>query len=133
MYAVNSLGALRAIDSKNELLVGESVFTGSVADFIIEGQNADNTRKAKAEAVANITVTTSTGKVFDGDEKSQARMMSALTAADTLRQTETTWILADTTGRMSLEERKALITITELKEAQALSIVALGKILGAID
>jgi hypothetical protein len=87
----------------------------------------------KAEALANITVTTRSGKVFDGDEKSQARMMASLTAANTLHQTETTWILADTTGTMTVEERKALITIDELKEAQALSIVALGKILGAID
>jgi len=87
----------------------------------------------KAEALANITVEISSGKVFDGHEKSQARMMSALTAANTLNQTETTWILADTTGSMTLDERKALITIDELKEAQALSIVALGKIIGAID
>jgi hypothetical protein len=87
----------------------------------------------KAEALANITVTTTSGKVFDGDEKSQARMMASLTAANTLNQSETTWILADTTGSMTVEERKALITIDELKEAQALSIVALGKILGAID
>jgi hypothetical protein len=87
----------------------------------------------KAEALANITVKTTSGKVFDGDEKSQARMMASLTAANTLNQTETTWILADTTGSMTVEERKALITIDELKEAQALSIVALGKILGAID
>jgi hypothetical protein len=87
----------------------------------------------KAEALVNITVTTRSGKVFDGDEKSQARMLSALTASTTLNQTETTWILADTSGSMTVEERKALITIDELKEAQALSILALGKIIGAVD
>lgn len=78
-------------------------------------------RQAKQLALDSITVTTSTGKVFDGRDKDQARMLSAIQASTSLGATTTMWKLNDNT---TVE-----ITLDELKEAQALSIQALGNIL----
>jgi len=63
-------------------------------------------KAARADQIAAITVTTSGGNVFDGDERSQDRMSRALAAmddADTLP-----WVLADNSvavvGRSELRE-----------------------------
>ena len=72
----------------------------------------------REELVAAITVTTNSGKVFDGDETSQRRMASAITAmdeADTI-----TWVLADNTV--------ATVTRVELREALRLAGAAMAEI-----
>jgi len=76
----------------------------------------------KAEALANITVTTRSGKVFDGDESARNNMLSAIAVADFLGKTEADWKLADNTIET--------ITLVELKEALALSIQKVGEIIG---
>lgn len=66
--------------------------------------------------VSRIKVTTSTGKVFDGDETSQNRMTRAITV---LRETElpsTLWTLTDNT--------QADVTLAEFIEALALASAA---------
>lgn len=74
-------------------------------------------RKAeRAAAVAAIVVTTASGKTFDGDEDSQARMSRALQVALITGQTETTWVLANNVP--------TLINLDELREALALSMQA---------
>jgi hypothetical protein len=78
-------------------------------------------KQAKELALASITVTTQSGKVFDGRDIDQQRMVSAIISADVVGLTETYWKLADN----SVE----LITLNELKEALALSIQALGAII----
>ena len=78
-------------------------------------------KQAKELALASITVTTQSGKVFDGRDIDQQRMVSAIISADAVGLTETYWKLADN----SVE----LITLDELKEALALSIQALGVII----
>lgn len=68
-------------------------------------------KAARATEVAAITVTTTTGKTFDGDEKSQDRMARAVA---TMEDTETIlWVLADNTP--------ATVTRAELREALRLA------------
>ena len=64
-------------------------------------------------SVNNIKVTTTSGKVFDGNETSQDRMVRAINIASISGQTETQWKLADNTIVM--------VTLDELKEALTLA------------
>ena len=76
-------------------------------------------KAAKELALNSITVTVN-GKVFDGNETARGNMLSAILSAEIIGKTEDTWKLADNTS--------AVITITELKEALALSIQEVGRI-----
>ena len=78
-------------------------------------------KQAKELALASIKVTTTSGKVFDGRDIDQQRMVSAIMSADVVGVTSTQWKLADNTV--------ATVTLVELKEALALSIQALGVII----
>jgi hypothetical protein len=75
----------------------------------------------KVKALNSITVTTSTGKVFDGNESARSNMLSALQAAEFLNQTEAGWKLADNSVEM--------VAVDELKEALVLSIQRAGEII----
>jgi hypothetical protein len=78
-------------------------------------------KQAKELALNSIKVTTQSGKVFDGRDIDQQRMVSAIMSADVVGITETYWKLADNSV--------AMVTLDELKEALALSIQALGVII----
>jgi len=78
-------------------------------------------KATKQTALANITVTTTNGNTFDGDDTARSDMMSAITSADTLAMTETSWKLSDNSW--------ATVDIAEMREALALSIQAKGSIL----
>jgi hypothetical protein len=78
-------------------------------------------KQAKELALDSITVTTQSGKVFDGKDLDQQRMVSAIMSADVVGITETYWKLADNSV--------AMVTLLELKEALSLSIQALGVII----
>ena len=78
-------------------------------------------KQAKELALNSITVTTQSGKVFDGRDVDQQRMVSAILSADVVGMTETYWKLADNSV--------AMVTLLELKEALSLSIQALGIII----
>ena len=71
-------------------------------------------------SVNNIKVTTTSGKVFDGNETSQDRMVRAINIASISGQTETQWKLADNTIVM--------VTLDELKEALMLAGQEMSKI-----
>lgn len=70
------------------------------------------TKAERAAAVEQITVTTASGKTFDGDETSQGRMARAVTALDPGQTT--LWILADNTPDLA-------VTREELREALRLA------------
>lgn len=72
-------------------------------------------------AIDNVIVTTTAGNKFNGEDKSQGRMTSALLAAAVLGKTEEEWKMADDTIK--------LISIDELKEALALSILEVGRLI----
>ena len=67
----------------------------------------------RADSVARIKVTVSTGKTFDGDESSQTRMARAIIGMQTAEATTITWTLEDN----SVVE----VTLDELKEALVLA------------
>jgi len=87
----------------------------------LQAQLLAEAKQAKQLALNSITVTTTSGKVFDGRDIDQQRMMSAIMSADVVGITETYWKLADNSVVM--------VTLVELKEALALSIQALGAII----
>ena len=66
----------------------------------------------REQLVAELDVTTSTGKVFDGDEKSQDRMLRAISIANINGQTETQWKMADNSVQtVTLEELQEALTL----------------------
>jgi hypothetical protein len=79
---------------------------------------------SKAEQLATITVTTQSGKIFDGNETARTDILSALTTGELIGATSTNWKLADNTV--------AIVTRDELLEALALAIQEKGRIVGAI-
>lgn len=70
-------------------------------------------KAARDAAVRAITVTTASGKQFDGDEASQTRMARAIVAMQAVNATSTLWVLADNTS--------ATVTPAELAEALVLA------------
>ena len=78
---------------------------------IKEEIEASNKKKIRDDLVSKIVVTVSTGKVFDGDEKSQSRLVRAVAVGEP--NDKTMWKLADNT----LQE----VTYEELKEAALLA------------
>ncbi len=90
---------------------------GAVAEYVAPvktaGQLRAEAKVARTAAVAAITVTTSTGKVFDGDERSQERMTRAVMISQLTGLTSTTWTLADNSI--------ATVTLAEMVEALALA------------
>ena len=80
-------------------------------------------KQAKLEALATLTVTTTAGNEFDGDDVARSDMMAAKQASEILGITSSNWKLADNSWK--------LIELSELKEALALAIQAKGNILGS--
>ena len=85
----------------------------------LEAQTKIELKAAKELALNSITVTVN-GNSFDGNETARGNMSSAILSAEVIGKTEDTWKLADNTS--------AVITIVELKEALALSIQEVGRI-----
>ena len=86
----------------------------------VEAQAKAELKAAKTYTLNSITVTTTNGNTFDGNETARGNMTSAILSAEVIGKTEDTWKLADNTS--------AVITIVELKEALALSIQEVGRI-----
>lgn len=78
-------------------------------------------KKSDRQAIVDaITVETSTGKVFDGNEDAQSRMSRAIQAAQIASIPSTTWILANNVP--------TTVTLSELQEALVLSMQAMGAV-----
>ena len=91
----------------------------AVADY--EQKEAKSLAKSrKKQQIKELTVEID-NLVFDANENSQQRMLSAITASETAGQTETIWKMADNTTQT--------VTLEQLKQAQALAIQATGAIL----
>lgn len=74
----------------------------------------------RQQLVDAITVTTSTGKVFDGNEDAQRRLNNAISVAAITGETSCTWVLAN--------DVPTTVTIDEIKEAFALAFQAMGAV-----
>ena len=117
--------------SKKEIAVEENtlweyyqLFTTELDEdrlvVIAKGIEESVLKQAKTDALNSITVTTKNGNTFDGNETARGNMTSAILASEVIGMTEDTWKLADNS--------EVLVTITELKEALALSIQEVGRI-----
>ena len=107
---------LEFIKNAENSLTEELILTNDeIAEKIIQ-----EFKQAKADVLNSITVTTTNGNTFDGNETARGNMTSAILSAEVIDKTEGTWKLADNTS--------AVITVTELKEALALSIQEVGRI-----
>lgn len=73
----------------------------------------DRAKLVREEAVENTTVTTTTGKVFDGDETAQTRMARAIIGMQATGAATIVWVLADNTTTQA--------TLAELTEALCLA------------
>lgn len=73
-------------------------------------------KTARETSVAALTVTTTSGKVFNGCEVSLGRMNNAITIAGIAGLTETQWTLADNS--------RVTVTLDEMKEAMKLAGLA---------
>jgi len=87
----------------------------------MQAEKALETKQTKVTALQTITVTTSSGNIFDGNESARINMVSVIAVADIAGITEKQWKLADNTVK--------LITLAELKEALLLAILAVGEII----
>ena len=85
----------------------------------LEAQTKIELKAAKELALNSITVTVN-GNTFDGNEAARTNMISAILSADLIGKTEETWKLADNT--------KVLVTLVELRQALALAIQEVGRI-----
>jgi len=81
--------------------------------LVVNTTKIKTNKELKIDAVSLILVTTSTGKVFDGDEASQDRMLRAIQISSMTSIGTTQWKLADNTI--------AEVTLEELKEALSLA------------
>lgn len=100
---------------------------------IIEGMSLENVLKHKKgvqiehskqqalDKIESLTVEVE-GFIFSATEKSQLRMLLAISAAKTSGLTETGWILKD-------DDSPTLVTLAQLEQAQSLAIQALGAII----
>lgn len=91
------------------------------AEILIDGISIDEYlfRTQRAVAVKSITVEVD-GLVFDGEEQSQRRMLSAIQAGTDQGMTKTIWRLHN--------NDENVVTIEQLKEAHAKAILAQGEL-----
>lgn len=87
---------------------------------IADAQLLEQKRAEKRAALDSIIVVTKSGRSFDGNEAARVNMLSAITASEISGQTEAGWKLADNT--------LAMVNVSEIKEALALSIMRVGQI-----
>ena len=99
----------------------DTYFQEDVIKLEIAKALAEIKKQERDYAIDNVVVTTAAGNKFNGEDKSQGRMSSAILAAEVLGKTEERWKMADGTIK--------LIGIEELKEALALSILEVGRLI----
>lgn len=102
----------------------EPEFTQAELDQQIIDEANQLAKATKQEALATLTVTTSLGNEFDGNETARNNMLSAIQASTFTGTTETNWRMAD--------NAVVEVTLDELKEALTLSIQAVGVIVTEI-
>lgn len=95
---------------------GDQRFTdlnGDLYEAVPLPPTRDELKAARAEAVAAIKATVTSGKVFDGDEESQTRMARAIIGMQAASVGTIEWTLADNTS--------TTVTLADLTEALILS------------
>lgn len=85
--------------------------------------------QTKTEALAKLTVTTSTGKVFYADTESRVDLNDAIRKAEKENLSNAPWKLAEEFEG----ERVVIVTLEEIREAADLALSAKGTIVGVIQ
>ena len=125
-YAIRNDGqGFRAVGGIEDCLPDEN-FSENLpqpSQYQLNAQAASDAKRDKLLLLNSISVTTSSGKVFDGNETARNNMMSAIISAEFIGQTTAEWKLADNS--------KTIVSVDEVKEALALSIQRVGQIVTA--
>ena len=98
-------------NTKSQFLLDVALIYSETTQSYLDFVRVKEAKESRAEEVDRITVTTSLGNVFDGDEKSQDRMSRAITTL--LPSETTTWVLSNNTPQE--------VTREELQEALRLA------------
>ena len=98
----------------------EPEFTQAELDQQVINKANQQAKQVKTEALATLTVVTSLGNEFDGNETARNNMLSAIQASTFTGTTTTNWRMAD--------NAVVSVSLDELKEALTLSIQAVGVI-----
>jgi len=86
-------------------------------DALAQQEHVEQFKHSRQQQLKSAVVTTSSGNLYDADEKSISRMTNAILAAQNEGVTELQWSLANTgTGVMTA------VSIDDLKEAQKLAV-----------
>ena len=90
-------------------------------DYVISTEQILAEKKRQRQVIVDaIQVTTTSGKVFDGNEDAQSRMSRAIQTAQIANIPSTTWVLANNVP--------TTVTLAELQEALVLSMQAMGAV-----
>ncbi len=84
----DSSGVLHTIQEQEAVAIAND-------NALITALARETAKQARQVAVENITVTTSAGNTFDGDETSQTRMARAILVLSSGAVSTVTWVLAD--------------------------------------
>lgn len=103
-------------DSGNEI----SMYEYEQFKFLNPVSNDVLAKTEKEYRLQTIKATTENGNTFDGNETARNNMLSAIASAEFMDNTEEYWKLADNST--------VLVQLPELKEALALSIQEVGRI-----
>lgn len=95
----------------------------------LEAQAKQQAEQIKTEALAKLTVTTESGKVFYADTEARVDIESAIRVGELTSQDSTVWKLAEEFDG----SKYAQVTIDELREASMLALLAKGSIVGAVQ
>ena len=95
----------------------------------LEAQAKQLDEQVKTEALAKLTVTTSSGKVFYADTESRVDLNDAIRKAENENLANTPWKLAEAFEG----ERVVIVTLEEIREAADLALSAKGSIVGVIQ
>ena len=110
---VTSLADIEYIPGHDKTIDQNNFIIDIVSDVKLQYITSLNIKRLKVGNVSKLQVTTSTGKIFDGDETSQDRMVRAIQIASITGLTETQWKLAN--------NEIVMVSLDELKEALALA------------
>ena len=98
-------------NTKSQFLLDVALNYSETTQSYLDSVRVKEAKESRAQEVGRITVTTSLGNAFDGDEKSQDRMSRAITTL--LPSETTTWVLSNNTPQE--------VTREELQEALRLA------------
>lgn len=120
----STINKINSSTTVEELIENVKVYYPDIPELSIEDKTSMRDSKIKSmrsKAIKEITVTTKSGKVFDGNEASQARIANALLVMQIKNENSKEWKLADN----SIVD----VTIQELIEALILSEKALADLI----